>query len=152
MRGRSSPQFYLGGSISGTAEYFIKAVISQYCDREMQLEARQHPDTSIQLIWWFCFLGWTLSQMDLKHVRLLSEELTALFPGQLIVERSRRVVLVGLIWRRREGHKLGVHKQCGLRHYFHSLNTTRIFPYRSILATTHIQHLAALRKSTVVYI
>lgn len=52
--------------------------------------------------------------MDLKHVRLLSEELTALFPGQLIVERSRGVVLVGLIWRRREGHKLGVHKECGL--------------------------------------
>lgn len=34
---------------------------------------------------------------------LLSEELPALFPGQLIVERSRGLVLIGLIWSGRVG-------------------------------------------------
>lgn len=36
-----------------------------------------------------------------KHIHLLSEELTALFPGQLIVEWPRSLILIGLIWRRR---------------------------------------------------
>lgn len=36
-------------------------------------------------------------------IRLLSEELPALFPGQLIVERSGGLVLIGLIWSGREG-------------------------------------------------
>lgn len=35
-------------------------------------------------------------------VHLLSEELAPLFPGELVVERSSRLVLVGLVcWRRR---------------------------------------------------
>lgn len=34
----------------------------------------------------------------------LSEQLAPLFPGKLIVERSRGLVLVGLVCRRRGGH------------------------------------------------
>lgn len=45
-----------------------------------------------------------------KHVCLLSEELTALFPGQLIVERAGGLILIGLIWMVGEGHKLEVCK------------------------------------------
>lgn len=36
---------------------------------------------------------------------LLSEELPALFPGQLIVERSRGLVLIGLIWSGGDGEE-----------------------------------------------
>lgn len=68
-------------------------------------------------------------------VHSLSEELTALFPGQLIVERSRRLILVGLVWRRTGGHKLEVGNKQGLWHYYYqSLNMTRTFQYSSILA------------------
>lgn len=35
-------------------------------------------------------------------LRLLSEQLPALFPGQLIVERSGGLVLIGLIWSGKE--------------------------------------------------
>lgn len=42
---------------------------------------------------------------------LLPEELPALFPRQLIVERARRLVLVRLVWKRGETHKSGTRTQ-----------------------------------------
>lgn len=103
------------------------------------------------------FVGRKQWRMYRGVIRLLSEELPALFPGQLIVERSRGLILIGLIWSGREeevegpeGERRGrrektqitsLWKSCALPHTPGSIFSLQIletgaFQHRSILATT----------------
>lgn len=65
---------------------------------------------------------------------LLPEELPALFPGQLIVQRSRSVILIRIVWRKGGQHKSVFHKKHGL-----IISTLHHDILHHIVATTQIQ-------------